>query len=136
MNILNKIFQSFAPIAKKQSPDINQMQDFEAYLDFSNKKPWIKLEDAEISKISIELNNELNPKHKLYGLNFRAICKRIDCDDYGFEILDEPRRFVIVHLSWKHPDMDQWPESEIFNNYDSFKNKIEDDIKLEGDLSS
>ncbi len=86
--------------------------------DINWKKPWIPLSEEESKGVGIELKKEISEKHQLYGVNIRAIAKRIDCDDVLFEI--ENGAFAVVHLTYaQYPEPDpQWPYTIKYNNVD------------------
>jgi hypothetical protein len=98
------------------------------------KKPWYEIEDNKKQILEDELVKELNPNHVLYGKIFSIICRRYDCDDFAYQINDNTGRYAIVHLTWKHPDVEQWPSTEIYKNIEDLYKKIESDCKIEGEL--
>ena len=83
--------------------------------------PWQSIDDpAQVERLERELVRELAVGHPLFGLTFRALAGRQDCDDVLFGILDSTSRVAVVHLTWisNPPDRPPWPAAEIFENLD------------------
>jgi hypothetical protein len=68
-------------------------------LGFELVDPWVDLRDDGAALVA-ELKKELRDDCDLYGLEFKAIAHRCDCDDVLFRIEGRSEKFAVVHLTW------------------------------------
>ena len=61
-------------------------------LDFNWQEPWQPLEMDQVAAFEQELQREVMPGHRLYGLEVTAVAQRIDSDDVLFRIRGPVRR--------------------------------------------
>jgi hypothetical protein len=79
-------------------------------------EPWVDI-GSERASIEAELHHELSSDDALSRLNLRAIGRRVDCDDFLFEILSENTNFelALVHLVWSgEVELRPWPSTKLF----------------------
>lgn len=85
---------------------------------------WEPLHYNDIPKFTRELGRELCADHLLYNVNACALGRRIDKDDFLFQIDSLNGRFAIVHLTWQKETDPNWPSTRIYHNFeDCFNNK-------------
>jgi hypothetical protein len=81
-------------------------------------RPWERLKDAGEALVN-ELQNELPPRHVLYGVPVIAVARRIDCDDVLFTAEDSSKTLAVVHLTWTgKPEHDpRWPSTTLYRDW-------------------
>ncbi|WP_379181776.1 hypothetical protein [Paenibacillus sp. GCM10023252] len=67
-----------------------------------------------------QLNKEIGPKHLLAGVRLKTIARRFDQDDVLFQLIDEPHKYVEVHLTWTNNKNNEWPRAKIFNSFEEW----------------
>ncbi|MBF9142376.1 hypothetical protein [Hymenobacter properus] len=85
-------------------------------------EPWAAV-GGEQASIEEELRRELSSDNALYGINLRALGRRVDCDDVLFETLSENVNFrlALVHLTWSGmAELRLWPSTKLFANTEEF----------------
>ena len=82
----------------------------------SNALPdgWVPLVGNAPRAAEAELARELHKKHILHGLRAVALAKRIDCDDYIFQLDDG--RIAQVHLTYAVESTPDWPHTLVFDS--------------------
>ncbi len=93
-------------------------------------EPWESI-DENSHVFEQELQKELQKSHILFGEHLRAIGRRVDNDDYLFEII-ETKKLAVVHLTWngKNEETSLYPLTEIYNHWtDVFEKRILQDNK-------
>ena len=50
--------------------------------------------------LEIQLQKELCVGHVLEGRKLKTLARREDCDDVLFELLDQPGRYAVVHMTF------------------------------------
>ena len=89
-------------------------------MEFEFKEPWERLEPG--NDFHLELEREVCKGHKLFGVMAKAISKRVDRDDFLFELSDDTNRFAVVHLTWQKEDSIKWPTVEFYKTFDDWRN--------------
>lgn len=74
--------------------------------------PWEAAQDS--SFFERELVYELPKGHVLFGEPFRLLGRRVDRDDFLFQL--EGGRVASVHLTWSRETDPAWPSTTIFAN--------------------
>ncbi|MBD2731774.1 hypothetical protein H6G96_37255 [Nostoc sp. FACHB-892] len=68
-----------------------------------------------------QLEMELSPKHKLYGVPVKLIGRHGGSDDALFELSDGSGRVTVVHLTWaRSPEMPPWPVTAIYESFEAW----------------
>lgn len=77
--------------------------------------PWHS-RDVDLVK---QYDREAHSEHVLFGRTMKTIARRQDNDDVLFELLDEPRGFAVVHLTWAQKKLSsaQYPHTRLFSNW-------------------
>jgi len=85
-------------------------------------EPWQKTDQKIFEE---ELKKEISPKHTLFGKKLTVIARRLDQDEYLFEI-DNEDRFAQVHLTWKgKAEIEKtWPKTSIFYSLIEWKEQV------------
>ena len=69
--------------------------------------------DAIHDRLAPELETELHPEHPLHGVPLWPIAHDVAYDDVIFQYVDDPARFVEVHLTWSgHSEAEGCPSIE------------------------
>jgi len=78
---------------------------------FTFLEPWECIDLNYGNSCENELYKELSPGHILFALKAKAIARRDDCDDVLFEIIDNSKRYAMVHLTWsgREESNGKWP---------------------------
>lgn len=89
-----------------------------------NDELWDIINDNE-NYYGNELKKELNKLHVLYGIQLKALARRLDRDDVLFLLLEGTERYAVVHLSWigKEEKEPQYPLTRLYNNFNDLINK-------------
>jgi len=74
-----------------------------------------------------ELSRELPEGHVLKGIAAKAIARRESRDDFLFYIDDIKFKYADVHLTWSVEKDPTWPISNLYINYEKWKQEIEND---------
>ncbi|MBN8626004.1 MAG: hypothetical protein J0M17_10980 [Planctomycetes bacterium] len=77
---------------------------------------WMPIQQQG-KQLESELAKEVGLGHPLKGIRVRAIAVSCSSDDVLFELLDGPRKYAIVHLTWRglaEPDA-SWPATQFFD---------------------
>jgi hypothetical protein len=80
-------------------------------------EPWHSIEEGS-KQLEQEVYNEFGENHLLHGSKLKAIARRYDQDDVLFQILDDTKRYAVIHLTWSgSQEMDgKWPSTKIFSD--------------------
>lgn len=84
---------------------------------------WFYPDLATAQGLYAELQQELPPGHLLYGRAVETFAWREGAtDDVLFRHLDEPKRFTVIHLSWRgHTEINaQYPTVEFDGTFEEF----------------
>jgi hypothetical protein len=76
------------------------------HADASWPRPWRPLNDRGRARLTAELRAELAEGHDLYGTGFEAVAR---CDVCDHVVVASADRWLVVHLTWRHPDRPPWP---------------------------
>jgi hypothetical protein len=87
--------------------------------DFENMD-WLEPWSFSVSGLEQELARELSPGHPLYRVKALAIGRRKDNDDVLFFLPDHDPPLAVVHLTWRHEDNPEWPQTELFKSIPDF----------------
>lgn len=79
-------------------------------------QPWIPEFDEEDLLVR-ELQREVCDHHILFGVNARAVGRRIDCDDVLFVTDDPQKPIAVVHLTWRIESDPSLPITSIFDGW-------------------
>lgn len=79
-------------------------------------EPWTP-ESDEDGLLANELRREVCDHHILFGINVRAVGRRIDCDDVLFVTDDPQKPIAVVHLTWRIESDRSWPWSALVEMY-------------------
>lgn len=71
-----------------------------------------------------ELLDELAPNHPLYGLRFEVVATFRPADDILIRLEDQ--RWALVHLTYKRPERDGWPETDLLIGREQVQVAIDD----------
>lgn len=88
-----------------------------SHINFKFLEPWIMNESQELVR---ELEKEVNRSHILFGINLRTVARRIDQDDVLYQIVNDPGKYVEVHLTWAKNESELWPRAKIYNTFDEW----------------
>jgi hypothetical protein len=82
----------------------------------SNTLPagWVPLGGNAARVAEAELARELHRTHILFGLRVVALAKRLDRDNYIFQLDDG--RIAEVHLTYAVETMPNWPQTLLFDS--------------------
>ena len=83
-------------------------------------KGWIALDEKTANTIVKELKKEVPKGHVLYGLDYVALAKHENSDDYLFSVVGANAPLYSVHLTWSKESDPFWPASVQFENKDTF----------------
>lgn len=84
---------------------------------------WVQTSRDRARRLVDELQRELPPGHALSGVPTEAVADRGGAsDDVLFRRLDNPARFVVVHLTWRgSTEIDpRWPYVEFEGTFEEF----------------
>ncbi len=79
-------------------------------------EPWMPEFDEE-GQLAEELRKVVCDRNFLFGVNVRAVGRRIDCDDVLFVTDDPHRPIAVVHLTWKFETDPTWPFTNIYKGW-------------------
>ena len=84
-------------------------------------EPWHAV-GAEARRLQAELAAELGRRHRLHGLDMRAVARRQDNDDVLFVSADEPQTVAVVHLTWsgRREADPRWPDTTLFGSLEDW----------------
>ena len=82
-------------------------------------EPWVPVADQDREGMERELTHELAAGHVLFGRKARAIGRRNDQDDVLF-VVDGPRQFAVVHLTYARETRPEWPHTIVFESVQEF----------------
>lgn len=79
-------------------------------------RPW-HWSDADLE---VQFEREAHPDHMLFGRKLKTIARRQDNDDVLFELLDAPKGYAVVHLTWAERRLASgtFPNTRIFTDWD------------------
>lgn len=89
--------------------------------EFELPDEWERLEEKLCLKFDLELKKELCATHPLYGINCKCIAKRINRDDFLFQLIDTDLQYAVVHLTWSVETEPDWPWTTLFKDLNDFK---------------
>jgi hypothetical protein len=92
--------------------------------------PWEVIGNSPENRaelLSARLENEVPPKHVLYGLKVNAVATRIDRDDVLFEVAGGEMPLAVVHMTWRKETDSHWPSTKLFRSWEHW---ILDDMQL------
>jgi hypothetical protein len=73
--------------------------------------PWIRVSADTRASLEAELRAEVSKGHPLFEKQTIAVARCDGCDDVVFSI-EDPARFVMVHLTWRQaPEPPPWPRT-------------------------
>ena len=82
---------------------------------------WIVSTPKHAENLARELETELPKKHILKSVPVRVIANRDGTDDILCQHVNEPKRFTVVHLTWKgREEIDGHPSVEVDGTFDDF----------------
>ncbi|ULO08517.1 hypothetical protein H1230_06835 [Paenibacillus sp. 19GGS1-52] len=93
------------------------MTDFHVNLNFL--EPWE--EDNNLFFVN-ELENEVVDDHELSGIRLKTIARRMDQDDFLFQLIEEPNKYVEVHLTWTKESSKNYPRYKFFSTFQEWIN--------------
>ena len=67
-----------------------------------------------------ELIREVSPKHPLYAAKALAVGRRKDNDDVLFFLFNHQPPLAVVHLTWRHEDSSEWPDTIFYESIQDF----------------
>ncbi len=93
------------------------------HIPFKIEEPWELIDDGKA--FVSELKKEVGSDHKLYGLEFVAVAKRVDCDDHLFYTSDSTLPIAVVHLTWsgKVERDPSWPKCDQYTSWEQWRIK-------------
>ena len=77
-------------------------------------EPWYALPSAEAENLEHELRREVGPRHRLQGVNVRAIARRQDQDEVLYLLTAGSGEVAEVHLTWNEEPEAEWPRTTIY----------------------
>lgn len=84
-------------------------------------EPWVPIEADQRQYFEVELKREALPGHALYGVEVKAIARRVDCDDVFFALLAHSPALAVVHLTYATLEVSaQWPHTRLFDTLEDW----------------
>lgn len=78
---------------------------------------WTPIGDPNYARaLEVELARSAPRKHALRGRTVRAVASGFHSDDVLFAVLEEPRRWAEVHLTWNRETDPAWPATSIYDS--------------------
>lgn len=88
------------------------------------------LVQRQFKKLLDQLIKDVGQKHVLFGAKLTTIARRYDRDDVLYQYVNEPQKYVEVHLTWSFNIDERWPDAKIYDSFeDWFENKMIPDSK-------
>lgn len=89
-------------------------------IDMEFNQPWIAI-GKFAEKLVTELKREVTPSHILWDIAIQPVAQRLDCDDVLFELLNHPKHYAVVHLTWSgKAESGDTPECILFDTFDDW----------------
>jgi hypothetical protein len=82
--------------------------------------PWHAISPDYAAKAETEIHREMCVGHVLFGRSVTAVGYRQDCDDVLFYLGESAPSFAVVHLSYQPEKDPKWPETSLFDSFDSW----------------